>query len=541
MKKHLLLALLFCFGMSTIIYAQTPVLNWQTTVGGKGYEFFNAVKKTTDGGCIAAGASTSNDGDLNTRGSGDVEGGLVTKFSSTGAKEWVKVYETSVSGGGRFQSIVQTSDGGYIMTGYANSVDGHALSYYTDGSADVWVVKINSSGVVQWDKRFGGPGDDIGSSIIQSSDGSYIIAGKAGANGRDVSGGHGNGDSWLIKISSTGTLNWQKCFGGSGSELFSSINQTTDGGYILGGSTHSNNGDVSGFHGLRDYWLVKTDAAGNLSWQKCYGGSTSSSELAGLTQTSDGGYFLAGTIAPKTGETGAGEDIAVAKGGADIWALKVTSAGVITWQKTLGGTQDDVAMGAINTQDGGLMLAGYSRSANGDVAFPHGTTDPDAWAVKLSASGVKEWQIPLGGSLGDYGHAVAQLDSQSYLIAGWTLSTDGQVTNQHGAYDAWLTNISNTGPPPQVSTDATLRTIVPSKGILAQVSGTADYNYTVTVEKDVTSTILKLTTTAPNATITINGATTTNYVESKALAGTYSPTVVNLIVTAEDGITTKSY
>lgn len=433
-------------GILSTVYAQTTVsLNWQKTAGGAGLDGFNAVKKTTDGGSIAVGMSVSSNGDIS--GAHGGQDGLVVKFSSTGVKEWAKVF--GGTGNEVFSSVVQATDGGYIATGYTNSNDGDVSGIH-GAQIDFWVIKLNSSGVLQWQKCFGGTGGENANSIIALSDGSFVLAGAATSTSGDVSGNHGGGDAWLIKISATGTLLWQKCFGGSGSESFASISQTSDGGFIAGGQTSSSDGQVTGFHGVGDYWLVKTDASGNLEWQKTYGGSKSASYAAAAMQTSDGGYFISGTTILSNG-VGISGDIAEVKGaGGDIWVLKVTVTGAITWQKTLGGTSADYCGNAIYTTDGGYLVMGLVSSTDGDITSARGQSD--IWLVKLNASGAKQWQNSMGGTLDDSGYGLDQLNDCSFLVGGSTRSTDGQVTGNNGGQDAWLTEITTSSLPVAVIT-----------------------------------------------------------------------------------------
>ncbi|MBK5286119.1 MAG: hypothetical protein JJE25_12025, partial [Bacteroidia bacterium] len=156
-----------------------------------------------------------------------------------------------------------------------------------------WVNGFAQAPAIQWQKCLGGTGDDRANSIQQTSDGGYIVAGSALSNDGDVTGQHGYGDYWVVKLDSFGTLQWQKCLGGDTMDYASSIIQTSDGGYIVAGHTRSNNGDVTGNHGSMDYWIVKLNSTGNLQWQKCFGG-TSDDRASCIRQTNDGGYIVAG-------------------------------------------------------------------------------------------------------------------------------------------------------------------------------------------------------------------------------------------------------
>ena len=182
--------------------------------------------------------------------------------------QWAKCY-----GGSEYDaalSIQQTTDGGYIVAGLSLSNDNDVSGNH--GGEDYWIVKLTSTGSIEWQKSLGGSGEDRASSVIQTTDGGYIIAGTSNSNDGDVSGNHGRDDYWIVKLSSTGILEWQKSLGGSGDDDANSIQQTTDGGYIIAGGSNSNDGDVSGNHGSDDYWIVKLAPSGSIEWQKSLGG-----------------------------------------------------------------------------------------------------------------------------------------------------------------------------------------------------------------------------------------------------------------------------
>jgi hypothetical protein len=159
-------------------------------------------------------------------------------------------------------SIQQTTDGGFIICGSTLSNDGDVSGYH--GESDLWLVKLNASGNLVWQKCLGGTLDEYMTSIQQTTDGGYIICGATPSNDGDVSGNHGDEDTWAVKLNASGNLIWQKCLGGSSLEFNASIHQTTDGGFIICGTTHSIDGDVSGNHGISDIWVVKLNATVSL-------------------------------------------------------------------------------------------------------------------------------------------------------------------------------------------------------------------------------------------------------------------------------------
>jgi len=188
--------------------------------------------------------------------------------------------------------VLSSLDGSYLVAGYTRSKDGDVSGNH--GSSDVWVVKMDPSGTIQWQKCFGGSNPDYAYSATQTADGGYLTGGLTFSNDGEVSGKHGDADLWVVKLDSSGTLQWQKCLGGSDNDLAESIIQTTDGGYLIGGMSASNDDDVSGNHGSNDYWVAKLDLSGSIQWQKSLGGS-SGDWAESVIQTVDGGYLVGGT------------------------------------------------------------------------------------------------------------------------------------------------------------------------------------------------------------------------------------------------------
>ena len=345
------------------------------------------------------------------------------------AIEWQK----SLGGSGldNAYSITQTSDGGYIVAGSSTSSDGDVRGHR--GLVDAWIVKLTSAGAIQWQKPLGGSDHDYAYSIQQTSNGGYIIAGMSYSTDGDVSGNHGFSDCWIMQLTSAGGIEWQKSLGGSGSEEATSIQQTSDGGYIAAGWSQSTDGDVSGNHGSTDssddYWIVKLTSGGEMEWQKSLGGSNYD-RASSIAQTRDGGYVVAGWSLSNDGDVTGHHGSADSS---DSWIVKLTSGGEMEWQKSLGGSYPDYANSIVQTRDGGYIVAGWSQSNNGDVSGHHGSADStDAWIVKLTDAGVIQWQRSLGGGSDDYANSVEQTTEGGDIVAGWSSSIDGDVTGRRG-------------------------------------------------------------------------------------------------------------
>ena len=218
-------------------------------------------------------------------------------------------------------SIQQTSDGGFIVAGTSPSTDGDVMGNH--GFYDSWIVKLSSTGSIQWQKALGGTAEDVANHIQQTTDGGYIIAGYTYSTDGNVTGNHGGGDYWVIKLSNTGSMEWQKTLGGTNTDWAFSIQQTTDGGYIVAGQTTSLDGDVTGNQGIRDYWVIKLTSIGNIQWQKALGGTNYDHSLS-IQQTIDGGHIVAGWSTSIDG------DITSNQGSYDSWVVKLAPESLST-------------------------------------------------------------------------------------------------------------------------------------------------------------------------------------------------------------------
>ena len=331
--------------------------------------------------------------------------------------------------------VLETQDGGYIVAGHSSSQDGDIFG--SRGGVDFWILKFNKLGGVQWKKNLGGSENDWGTKVIQTTDEGYLIVGYAGSTDFDVSGNHGGlYDGWVVKLSSTGTIEWQKCIGGSEIDLLWSAKQTLDGAYILSGYSNSDDGDISGNQGDFDAILIKLSQDGEIEWQKSLGGS-SEDNANSVIETPDGGFVI-------IGETWSDdEDVLKLHEGSDLWVVKVTEAGEIEWNTTLGGSGADFGIDAVLTQDNGYVVLGFIGGDSGDISVHHGAFD--YWVVKLSQLGELIWEKSLGGSGPDWARSLVLTKDNSYLIAGESASNDGDVVNLNGGLEIWLSKVNDQG------------------------------------------------------------------------------------------------
>jgi len=264
-----------------------------------------------------------------------------------------------------------------------------------------------------WTKTFGGIEMDRGYSVQQTSDGGYIITGATsnfGSGGTDV---------WLIKTDASGTESWNKTFGGTSYETGRSVKQTSDGGYVIVATTDSYG------NGKLDYWLIKTDSEGNEEWNKTFGG-TDNDELPSVQQTADGGYALVGATR------------SYGSGGQDVWLIKTDASGTELWNKTLGGTDDEIGHAFQQTTDGGYIITGAIQYSENNKY--------DALLIKTDSNGAELWSKTFGGSERDYTFAVQQTTDGGFIISGLTRSFgNGQNLVNKDANDVWLIKTDASG------------------------------------------------------------------------------------------------
>lgn len=446
--KKIVLLYILFLNFVSINYSQPPTIQWKKILGGTNNDFTRNIIQTADGGYLTAASVLSNDGDI-TGNHGSFDFWVV-KMDMTGTVEWQKVI-----GGTGYDfaySAIQTLDGGYAIAGWSDSNDGDISGNH--GDVDFCLIKLNSTGNIQWQKSYGGTAQDFAYSVYQCTDSTYVIAGKTYSSNGDVTSKKGGHDFWLVKTDKNGDLIWQKTYGGTLNDQAYSVKQTNfDGGYIIAGSTLSNNGDVTGNHGMEDFWIIKTDGLGNIQWAKTLGGTTND-YARDVYQTGDLGYAIIGSTESTDG------DITTSYGFTDCWVIKLDANGTLQWQKNIGAAKNDFGNAIQQTSDNGYILAGWSDSA----ASHQGGSD--YWAVKLDPSGNKTWEQCYGGTLSDFGFALDITSDGGFVISGNTSSNNGDVTGNHSALaDVWI--IKYNGLPLTIDNDHALSLLVypnPSTG-----------------------------------------------------------------------------
>lgn len=350
-----------------------------------------------------------------------------------------------------FSIMIQTNDGGYILGGRSLSGIGGDKTQPSWGDFDYWIVKTDSMGTKQWDKRFGGTNSDYLYWLQQTVDGGYILGGYSASDssGDKTEPSWTSIDYWILKIDSLGSKQWDKRFGGTEYDPLFSIEQTTDGGYILGGYSYS---DISGDKTepnwdptllSPDYWMVKIDSTGIKQWDRRYGGNEWESLLS-IHQTTDGGYILGGYSLSGI----SGDKTEPSWGGYDHWIVKTDWQGNKEWDKRFGGTDNDYLQSLKQTTDGGYIFGGKSLSGtSGDKTQPS-WGGYDFWIVKTDWQGNKEWDKRFGGTANedDFGN-IFQTSDGGYLITctSYSQASGDKTENNLGMEQIWMVKTDSLG------------------------------------------------------------------------------------------------
>ncbi len=355
---------------------------WSKVLGGIGIDVAHSIIQTFDHGFLVAGTTDSNDRDVSGLHGGGPFGGFtdlwVVKTDSIGNLLWQRCI------GGTYDdyanSVEQMSDSGFVVIGNAGSFDGDVIN--ARGGGDIFVARLDKTGNLIWTKTIGGTSFEEGTFCKELTNGDILIGGHSKSTDFDIHGNHGGDvDGWHGKRDgTTGNLVWSKCYGGSGGEDFFQVLFAPDGGYYLCGETTSIDGDVSGVHGLNDFWLVKIDSIGNIEWQNCYGGSSYDRCISAML-ANDGGIVMVGMTTSFDGQVSNHKP--VTDGYSDYWVIKADSSGLYQWGSCLGGSADELAFSICSGLGNSYMIAGNTKSNDFDVSMNHTTYSNDAWIVNL--------------------------------------------------------------------------------------------------------------------------------------------------------------
>ena len=418
------------FLLNSLLFAQNLSIEWDHTVGGYHGESPFTSLKTSDGNYVIAGFSGSDaywDKSDDSFGEGDY---WIVKLDETGEVIWDATY------GGDEHELpyhgIETTDGGFLFVGDSQSGISGSKTEERLGFNDIWLIKINALGELEWERTLGGDGKELGLYVLEVEDENIMVFGSSDSDisGNKTENAIGEFDFWLIKLDRFGTILWDKTIGGNHFEAPFAAHQTLDGDFIIIGNSES---DISGDKtepnvGSSDLWMIKTDADGNVLWDRTYGGSDIDNTSSYLLPASDGSYVLSAlSYSPVSGNKTDG-----IRGDGDCWIIKVNADGDVLWDKTIGGDETDIPVRVVNSPDGGYLLAASSIS---DVSFEK--TSPskspgftDVWLVKLDDVGGIVWDTVFGGD-GIDALADLQVIEDGYLVTTYSESNAGDDKSEN--------------------------------------------------------------------------------------------------------------
>ena len=443
LTSTVLVIVLSLFLTNSDLFAQ-PNITWENTIGGTGYDELRCLQGTSDGGMILACTSpsselTSTDITEPSNGAGDY---WIVNVNPDGTVAWDRRI-----GGSDFESaqeIQATSDGGFIIGGFSRSNasgDKSANNFGPSGTSDMWVTKLNSLGDIEWEESYGGMGDEELYHIQETSDGGFILGGysSSGISGTKTAQNFGEQDFYVIKIDASGTQLWDQSFGGSVRDVIQGLDEGPDGSFYFGGYSESDNDgnktDPTFSPGRSDYWVVKTDANGNKIWDKAFGGD-SWDQIRNIKVISEGNIILGGFS--KSGISG--NKTTETFGLEDMWVIKLNPDGTVLWQRNYGGELKEECTQVSETTCGELLLGGFSRSPISGNKTANLEGNHDYWIVKTDANGNKIWDESYGGDDVDVLYDFKRSSDGGYLLGGVSFSngTGDRSEPSLGPQDVWM-------------------------------------------------------------------------------------------------------
>jgi hypothetical protein len=463
MKKNYLLLLFIC-----PLFMQSQDILWEKSYGGKHADYLFDAQPTADYGFILAGSSLSDKtGNKTDNNHGDLDY-WIWKMDEKGDLDWQK----SIGGSGfdLLQSIKNTRDGGFILAGTSSSPNDFQKKDPCKGITDFWVIKLDAKGEELWQRTIGGSGQNELLCAFQTRDGGYMLGGSSSSSPALITSkslpqdtktdiyaksekSRGNMDYWIVKLDKAGVVEWQKTYGGQYADLLRSMEQTQDGGYILGGYSNSpQSGDKTlSNKGIGDYWIIKINDVGGIEWQNVYG-SNGDDQLYVIHQTADGGYIVGGNSNSTQPLTTLGGTVG---NGTDYWVLRLDEKGEVIWSKTYDFGKVDILTSLVENKDKTYLIGGYAQSEKkapkeGLVGKATSLIDKDKEgindyiALKIDDKGEELWKKTVGSAGEDILRKLIETRDGGYLMAGTSNSSASKDKNGSiGGNDFWVVKLKD--------------------------------------------------------------------------------------------------
>ena len=411
---------------------------WQKSYGGTGWDELRKIDNTPDKGFFVCGFSASVISGDKTEGSMGIHDFWVMKLDSTGSIQWQNTIGGNMDD--KAMDFCLTPDGGYLVAGYSASSISGDKSEDSIGGFDYWIVKLSASGNIEWQNTIGGSGDDLLFQVIHTNDNGFLLGGISCSpiSGDKTEDSLGKNDYWIVKTDSVGNVQWQNTIGGPNFDKLNCLIATKDGHYLLGGYSRSGicPDKIEANIGESDLWVMKMDSVGQIIWQNSIGGSAED-QIFGMMEIYDG--FLLAATSESNQSFDKSED---AKGGSDFWLLKLDLMGNVIWDKTIGGKNDDIARDITLCTDGNFYLAGYSNSDSAAMKKEDCFGNVDYWMVKMDSLGNLLSERTLGGNERDYLYSIKLLENGNYVLGGFSKSMkSGSKTEDSPSDDYWIMEV----------------------------------------------------------------------------------------------------
>lgn len=437
----------FLLVLTSIMAVAQPGIEWQKTIGGNNIDSFKKAIMLADGYLLCGQSHSNISGDKTVNGFGGLSHIWILKIADNGEIIWQNAY-----GGSSLETnydVLKMVDNGFLISNTSSSNISGNKTENSRGEGDYWLVKTDEDGTIEWQKTIGGSGSEFDMMAIPCMDGGYFVGGSSRSpiSGEKTENFRGfsalNADFWVLKLDENRNIEWQRTIGGEDEDLFKTVCQTNDGGFLIGGRSRSNIGfekSENSRGNSHDLWILKLNPQGDIEWQKTIG-STDTDLLSDMLITQENDILIGGTSAGLI----SGDKTVASNGLSDFWVLKLTSTGDILWQKSIGGNDQESLNRMILTIDGNYLLSGSSRSSISGDKTSNSRGLNDYWIVIIDTEGNIIGQKTIGGSESEGLTNIIETPDGGYFVAGSSLSgISGEKTEaSRGQSDYWVLKLES--------------------------------------------------------------------------------------------------
>ncbi|MCG9973385.1 hypothetical protein [Christiangramia crocea] len=414
------------------------IIEWDKTIGTTSYEGANFAVPVTDGGFLIAGNSSGRDKD---KSEPSIDNDFwILKLDKKGEIEW----QNTIQANGReiLKQVIKTNDGGYLVAGQSNASIGYDKQSKGYGLYDYWIIKLNPNGEIEWENSYGSANHEDFGGIVQTADGNYYAVGSSprGISGQKSEMGEGLDDNWIIKISSSGSLVWERTIGGWAHDKGVGIIASPNGGVIVCSKSGSNSNKFKSEDSIGDYdfWILNLNSEGDILWEKTIGGGGIEHSMH-ISAGHDAFYLACSSLSRVSGHKSEG-----IIGFLDFWIIKLDYSGDLIWDKTIGSESADALHDLIVTNTGEPVIIG---DTHGDSGHKDEISESiDYWIVKIDNLGNIKNQETIGGNDKEFFPKITTAYDGGFLVSGVSSSPKSGDKSDNpyiDGYDFWIVKISS--------------------------------------------------------------------------------------------------